>query len=501
MVQSNIRVIFGMKLKQLRADRDLSLDKFSEMLGLSASYINEIEKGKKYPKVEKIVQIANALNVPYDDLVSQKLDSDHRYLETLLDSKSLLRFPFHLFGITVQDVMGLLPHAPKEGRAFVKALVDTARSYDMRVENFFHTALRCYQEMNQNYFEEIEEAVDSFRKAKDWRDDEPISHEMLYNILREDFGYTIDEDQLSSTKALNNIRSIWIDGKPPRLLVNNKFTPIQKAFLAGREIGYLTLGLEQRGHCSPDIEVESFEQVLSAFKASYFSSALFMNRKRLQSDLKEFFAKQSWDEEAFLEMVDKYEVTSEMFFYRLSEVLPKFFRIERLHFLRLNKLPDSEHFALTKQLNMSQVNIPTGIDLNEHFCRRWLSVEKIEELEHSDKARTVGIQRSKFIGSEREYLCICIARRSVLNPGELISITTGFRIDQNLKRAIKFWNDPKIPTVEIGETCERCPLTKEECAERAAEAFAFCERRAPRCTTLGATRINYKVCRQLTLLR
>ena len=39
-------------------------------MGLSASYINEIEKGKKYPKAEKIMMLAEGLGVEYDDLVS-----------------------------------------------------------------------------------------------------------------------------------------------------------------------------------------------------------------------------------------------------------------------------------------------------------------------------------------------------------------------------------------------------------------------------------------------
>jgi DNA-binding XRE family transcriptional regulator len=46
----NIRLVFGLKLKQLRLDKAMSLTELAQKSGLSMSYINEIEKGKKYPK-------------------------------------------------------------------------------------------------------------------------------------------------------------------------------------------------------------------------------------------------------------------------------------------------------------------------------------------------------------------------------------------------------------------------------------------------------------------
>ncbi len=472
---TNIRVIFGMKLRQLRSEQKLSLARLSSMTGLSASYLNEIENGKKYPKVEKIIQLAQALGVTYDELVSQKLDREHNYLERFLHSPAMQKFPFELFGITVYDLVSLVPEAPKEGNALVRALVDTARAYDMRVENFLHTALRCYQEIKENYFEDVEEAVDEFRDHYGWSKNEQVSCELLYDILKQDYKFKIDEGLLSKNEHLKKLRSIWIGGAQPQLLVNKKFTAVQKAFVAGRELGYQWMKLKPRGHCSPDIEVESFEQVLNAFKASYFASALFMNRERMREDLQAFFSRETWDEKAFLSLIDSYGVTHEMFFFRLCELLPKFFGLKRLHFLRVDKRADSGEFELVKQLNMSQVPIPTGLDLREHFCRRWLSIRIIQDLQkRSKKTNAIAqVQRSKSIKADKEFFCICVARRLVLTPGELSSMTIGFQVDSALKRVVKFWNDESITKDFIGETCERCPLTPEECSERAAEPSVY----------------------------
>ncbi|MGH7601335.1 MAG: helix-turn-helix domain-containing protein, partial [bacterium] len=56
-----LRLILGIKLKQLRQERSYSLKDLTEKTGLSLSYLSEIENGKKYPKPEKIIQIAQAL--------------------------------------------------------------------------------------------------------------------------------------------------------------------------------------------------------------------------------------------------------------------------------------------------------------------------------------------------------------------------------------------------------------------------------------------------------
>ena len=39
-------LIFGLKLKQMRTDKNLSLFGLAKVTGLSKSYLNEIEKGK-----------------------------------------------------------------------------------------------------------------------------------------------------------------------------------------------------------------------------------------------------------------------------------------------------------------------------------------------------------------------------------------------------------------------------------------------------------------------
>ena len=55
-----------LKLRQLRIDKGYSLSQLSEKSGISISYLNEIEKGKKYPKTEKIIALGEALGCSYE---------------------------------------------------------------------------------------------------------------------------------------------------------------------------------------------------------------------------------------------------------------------------------------------------------------------------------------------------------------------------------------------------------------------------------------------------
>ena len=99
MEQDYIKIIFGLKLKQIRTDKNLSLFGLSKLTKLSKSYLNEIEKGKKYPKPDKIAILSEKLDVPYDQLVSLKLDKNLAPIGELLQSKIFKEIPLDLFGI------------------------------------------------------------------------------------------------------------------------------------------------------------------------------------------------------------------------------------------------------------------------------------------------------------------------------------------------------------------------------------------------------------------
>ena len=131
--------------------------------------------------------------------------------------------------------------------------------------------------------------------------------------------------------------------------------------------------------------------------------------------------------------------------------------------------------ALIKRLNMNKLLLPSGIGLHEHYCRRWLSSRLLSDLEeyggdggNSPGLPLVDVQISEFLAQRDRFLCIGFARPLVLAPNVGSSVIIGFQINAELKNTIRFAADPAIPVTIINETCERCPLTVEQCSVRAA---------------------------------
>ncbi|MGK0290676.1 MAG: transcriptional regulator with XRE-family HTH domain/predicted transcriptional regulator [bacterium] len=470
----SIKFIFGIKLRRYRKKKNYSLKELSKETGLSASYLNEIEKGKKYPKTEKILTLSKSLDVTFDDLVSLNLGTDLQQISSLFDSSFLRRFPFQLFGITTQNILELMSNAPTQAGALLRSLFSIARSYDMKVEHFFSAALSSYQEMHNNYFEDIEQASIEFIQEQGWENKQQIQTAEFQSILENQYNYQIQETDFNKYPQLKVVRTVWVEGEKPKLLINSKLMNSQKDFVLAREIAYNRMGLKERVSPATWNRVESFDPILNNFKASYFAGAIFIRLNSIQKHLAAFFQNQQWDEFRFLELIHQYNVTPEMFMYRVSQVLYKFFQLKEIIFLRVNHNHNSRKFRLNRELNMSGGSWGRGVGLNEHLCRRWLPLQLIQNLEQSiEEPPLIGIQRAKVLSTGSEFLFITLSRPLVLVKDSSTSVTLGLEITPKLKRKIRFWNDKNIPRINIDETCERCPLNEEQCSQRAAPSTVF----------------------------
>ncbi len=476
----NLRFILGLKLKHLRQEKGYSLKKLAERSGLSISYISEIEKGKKYPKPQKILALASALDVSFDELVSLKVDEELSPIKSVFNSTFLQEFPFELFGLALEDLFGIIKSEPEKAGALIRTFLDIGHMYDVRVEHFLLAALRSYQQMHANYFEDLERSASKFRESLGLTAESPVDEGMLRALLTDTYGYTIDEETLPAHPVLSRFRSVFLDGNRRRLLINGRMLPPQKAFIFAREIGYRVLELKPRAVTSSWIKVESFEQVLNNFKASYFAGALLIDQNALFKEMKAFFMRDRWDEQALLAIMNRFRATPEMFFYRLTELLPRLFGLEDIFFVRFNHTPGEERFLLTKVLNMSRVAVPHGVWLNEHYCRRWPDMPLLRRLarqqrEGLDDAPVATAQRSRFMDANVDYFVISIARPLALQTNKNSCVSLGFLINRPFKRTVKFWKDPGVAEAVVNLTCQRCGLP--DCAERAAEPTIYLEKK------------------------
>jgi len=480
-----INIILGMKVRQARTEAGMTLSELAAQSNMSPSYMTEVEKGRKYPRADKIMRIATVLNKNYDDLVSITLDPSLADLGTALSSQTLRQFPFEEFGLGISDLLDLLTRAPDKASALLHALLDLGRQYDLRGEHFLRATLRSYQELHDNYFQELEDAADEFRSQYGLQDQLPITLDSVEEVLKQKFSYEIDDERLAQIPELATYRSVFVKGVQARLMLNPALQPEQRKFTLAREIAYKILRFEERSiTSSPDPSI-SFAQTLNDFKASYLASAIIMPRALLLEDIEAFFAQTSWSPTPLLAMLKKYEVTSEMLLYRFCELIPHYFGL-KMHFLRVEQMQNNEdsaahhRYRIAKQLNMNRLLTPSGIALDEHFCRRWLVVRLLKNLQQQGaegkvaegKAReshdpVVGVQLSEFLEPRDRFLCFGFARPASLS-GNSSSAIVGFRVEPGLQETMRFASDSDIPFVTINETCERCPLSDNQCKIRAA---------------------------------
>jgi hypothetical protein len=430
--------------------------------------LSEIEKGKKYPKPERLVQLAAALEVPFDELVSLQVADELAELKTAFNSPLLRGFPFELFGLESEDLLALVSGDPEGGSALLRAISEVGRSYDVHVEHFLLAALRSYQQLHINYFDDLEIEAEAFRRTRGWQPEHRPTVEDLASVLRREWGYTIDEDKLREEADLAGFRSVYCPAEVPILYLNPRLMASQVAFVLAREIGFCYLGLEERAGSSPWLAVESFDQVFNNFKASYFAGALLMDRRLLRKDLDQLFRAERWNAASVERLMSSYGATPETFLHRLTQIAPRYFGFEEFFFLRFSTGAPSGGFRLTKWLNTSQVAVPRGFGLSEHYCRRWPAFRLLGEASAlaAPEDRVMSADRLLFTDDDVEFLQLSIARPLALNDGALSAVSVGFRAEKNLQRKVRFWDDPAVSRIEVNLTCERCRIS--ECADRVA---------------------------------
>ena len=250
MEEDYIKLIFGLKLKQIRTEKNLSLFGLSKLSGLSKSYLNEIENGKKYPKPDKIALLSDKLEVPYDQMVSLKLDKNLAPIGELLQSKILKEIPLELFGIKESNLIDIVSNAPAKVNAFISTIIEIAKHYNFSRESFFLASVRSFQEANNNYFDDLEQQVLKFSKAYQVDLTKSPSSKDLEEILVEEYGYNINESELGKYEALGNLRSVFVP-KTNTLLLAKGVDEAQRTFIYAKEIAYNFLEISDRLHSFP----------------------------------------------------------------------------------------------------------------------------------------------------------------------------------------------------------------------------------------------------------
>lgn len=469
-----IQLIFGMKLRQLRQSKGYSLLELSTKSGISVSYLNEIEKGKKYPKADKILVLAEAFGVSFDQLVSLKVNKTLAPALQAINSDLLSQFPLELFGIEASKLVEIIAASPAKVNAFITTLIEIARSYQLSSEQFYFRALRAYQELHLNYFEDLENAVKLFAGKFNLHSAKDLKVERLAVLLETEFACKVELNHDFKAAGLREFRALTVPGKPNVFYLNPELSDTQKAFQLIREIAYSYLNLKERPLTSTIVRVKTFEEALNNFKASYFANALQMPYELVIEDVKKWFFQKKWNEDFLLRLIAKYKVSPETFLYRITTVIPQEFGIQGIFFLRAYNKRLPGEYLLDKELHLGQQHRPHASGLDKTYCRRWAAIRSLSALTRlREKNRgkvqkpLIIVQRSHYLNTELDYLVISIARPHQSDLNSNSSVTIGFSFTKELPTKIKFAEDEKIQELQVNHICEACSLT--DCRERAAK--------------------------------
>lgn len=458
------RILFGLKVRQLRQEQGLSFVELSARSGVSVSFLNEMEKGKKGARPEKLAALAKALQVTPEWLVSDDPGAHLAPVAALLRSNFLNELPLDMFGIDAGRVLELLSAAPLQINAFVSTLVELAQNHALGEGHFYLTAMRAYQELNKNYFPEIEEAARICRATFGLDVQAPLDLSELKRILINGFGVKIDQTGLDKYSELNELRSVYVPRKR-RLLLNGRLSPEQTAFVLAKEIGFHVLELKARPLSSSLYQVTSFQEVLNNFKAGYFAVALMIEERSFLQRLEQTFAQPIFDHRLMHIWMQEYGVGPDVLLQRFN-VITAHWGFEYVFFHRLMYRRLDGTYRMDKELHLHPDGRRYAGRLDEQYCRRWLSSQLIHQVEQSPhREAQTGMMKATFHRSGDTYICLGLATPSTFRDDECVGLMIGVRLDQEVRKRFAFLDTQPVPEVEINLTCERCSLM--DCQERA----------------------------------
>ena len=487
---SDYNKYLGITLRSLRKKMDLTTKELSELSGVSISFINDIEHGKKIPSPKKAVALVGPLGISLNEFFGaevEEIKDEVDAIKSILNSSGLKRFPFEEFKIKRERILRLLQENPKETVTLFKILQRIANDYDIHLgKDLYQNLLRFQQALSNHYIPKLEEKIKLVRKKMNW--DVRPTYQDLCKTLKEKFNLTIDTKKLTRDPYLCHLRSVLKDDR--HLMINNKLTMPQKSFILARELGFRYLGLDERATTSPALDLINYKQTYNNYLASYFGGGILLPEDNLKRDLEEFFSKQAFKSQNLQKMINKYKVSPETFFYRITQIIPEYFGINEIHFLKFyldtnwregfsveeknEKSRMTYPIRLVKHLNMSNIRIPQGVGLNEHFCRKWLAVNIMEDVDNLTPGKIIiRSQCSKFLDEDGLYFCISAAYSLALKKGIFSSVSIGFKITDKATNVIKFLDNPDQYREKLGHTCERCGLTEGDCEVRAWVGYLY----------------------------
>jgi transcriptional regulator with XRE-family HTH domain len=64
---SDLKILFGKRLRKIRRNRDITQEQLAELCGISSDYVSQMERGVNSPSFETLQKLAEVLEVKVEE--------------------------------------------------------------------------------------------------------------------------------------------------------------------------------------------------------------------------------------------------------------------------------------------------------------------------------------------------------------------------------------------------------------------------------------------------
>jgi hypothetical protein len=185
----------------------------------------------------------------------------------------------------------------------------------------------------------------------------------------------------------------------------------------------------------------SFDHVLNNSRASYFAGALLISPQGLNDQMTEFFRSEKWDVNQLLAILLAYNSSPEMFMIRLLNIIPKYFGLSGMFFMRYDRMHAENETILKKELHLSRTRNLKNISLLREHCKAWARDSIFKELSNKPAANC-----HRFVTEDesQSFMVMALSRPMKRNPNASLSVMLGFEEAGAFKRKVGFAKDESI---------------------------------------------------------
>jgi len=350
-------LVLGQRVRHARRRAGLTLDQLGARVGRPASYLSQVENGRREPRLTTVSDLAAALGCPVSELLDStppdrraalelravRMQEDPRYRALRLPQ---LRPSARTDDAVLQHLVALFDRVVELGDRIEQAPL---AGRGARVAN---AAMRDEMRSSDNYFPEIESVANDAAAAVD-AGATAVSERALGELAAH-FGFSISRvlDLPPSTRSISDLRN--------RVIYVSQRNDLPTR--AARSVIAQTLGHFALGHKDP---LDFKEYVRQRVEANYFAGALLapervavplLERARLEGDL------------SVEDVRDVFYISYEMAAHRMTNLLTRHFGVP-VHFQRSD--PEG---TLWKAYENDGVPLPADEDgtiEGQRLCRKW----------------------------------------------------------------------------------------------------------------------------------